>query len=759
MDRVDEHPATYDSAIEPSDAMEYDEDDDWEVKGTVTEAAEAAVVSAGRSSGVRPLARNLVDELDDVAKPEPAFGEDDGEDGAKDFPKATDATLQPTGIRPPLNGDTPAANKVLGRCVELMRTRCNWMRLFSPKMVRQAVWADLGRVLAAPIDSTSTFLVSRETEGLPRAMGCESQMYPSTMALADWSPTEAATALSNWKKKLRAAFGATTTGVAHLVFGGTTFPAPSETDPSQVPLPPTPQKGANEVKNGVFAAKGLASPYMQDSHMVTPRSVDRSDRLAKENEASFTTPNTRRTTVRPSEKKFKAREESSDSDEDRFDPDYYDGDQTGEWARQVRELSAANGRSNTPRLEIATHLPLGNIKPILGTRNKSERSMQWLRKFMYEMKGTHTPTNEWCMAFEISLQDGALHWYCQPPPPRKTKRTWKLLGDAFIKYYCSKFTQSAKARYYSAKREDKEHVCDYLIRLNGYARNAGVQFENGEREAKDHVDHFLDTCDDRGLEERLCHARLKDIHDLEEMINDILRSREMKTAREPSVRRHRSQYNDRRRENRSNEGTRSGFGRERRHRDDGRRRERRDEPPYRSRITLVEALADVVTALNIRSSDGDFEDSQSAHGYGRDATEAAGQRDTSYDADEYSDAESDSSEVSADAHGHVDATNDNERRAAAAGTFARPDNRRQSGGGNQFQRDREGRRQYGPCVACNSPYHSVHYCNRRCKLCKQVHNAGKCDALRELTSLLRSKVDKKDLTPELQSLVFGGHLN
>ncbi|KAE8879445.1 hypothetical protein PF003_g36449 [Phytophthora fragariae] len=40
--------------------------------------------------------------------------------------------------------------------------------------------------------------------------------------------------------------------------------------------------------------------------MVTPRSVDRSDRLAKENEASFTTPNTRRTTVRPPEKKFES---------------------------------------------------------------------------------------------------------------------------------------------------------------------------------------------------------------------------------------------------------------------------------------------------------------------------------------------------------------------------------------------------------------------------------------------------------------------
>ncbi|KAE9230406.1 hypothetical protein PF005_g3488 [Phytophthora fragariae] len=404
MESIDEHPVTYDSVFESSDAKEDDEGDDWEVRGTVTEAAEAAVVSAGRSSGVRPLARNLVDELDDVAKPEPAFDEDDDENGVKDFPMVAEAMIQPTGILPPLNGDTPVANKVLGRCVELTRTKSNWMRQFSPKMVRQAVWANLGRVLAAPINSTSTFQVYRETD-----------------------LTEATAALTKWKKKLRVAFGATTAGVAHLV----KFPAPTETDPSRVPLPLTPQKGTGDFKGGIFAAKELALPYTQDSHMVTPRSVHRCDRLAKENEASFTTPNTRRTTVGHPEKRFEAREESSDIDEDRFDPDYYDGDLTGEWTRQVRELNAANGRGNTPRLEIATHLPFGNIKPFLGTRDKSERSMPWLRKFTYEMKGTHTPTNEWCMAFELSLQDGAHHWSRQLP--RKMKRTWKLLCDAFIK--------------------------------------------------------------------------------------------------------------------------------------------------------------------------------------------------------------------------------------------------------------------------------------------------------------------------------------
>ncbi|OWZ12993.1 LOW QUALITY PROTEIN: hypothetical protein PHMEG_00013755 [Phytophthora megakarya] len=109
-----------------------------------------------------------------------------------------------------------------------------------------------------------------------------------------------------------------------------------------------------------------------------------------------------------------------------------------------------------------THLPLDNIKSFSGYRNKSEKSI-----------------------------------------------------DAFIKYYCSIFNPSAKALYYTAKREDKEHVCNYLNRQNGYARNAG--FESGGRDAKDHVELFLDPCDDRGLENRLCHVRSK----LESSVADL----------------------------------------------------------------------------------------------------------------------------------------------------------------------------------------------------------------------------------------------
>ncbi|POM61340.1 hypothetical protein PHPALM_29658 [Phytophthora palmivora] len=348
------------------------------------------------------------------------------------------------------------------------------------------------------------------------------------------------------------------------------------------------------------------------------------------------------------------------------------------------------------------------------------------------MKGTHTPPNEWCMAFELSLQDGALHWYRQ-----------LLLSDAFIKYYCSRFTQSAKARYYSAKREDKEHVCDYLNRLNGYARNAGVQSENGGRDAKDHVEHVLDTCDDRGLEERLCHVRVKDIHDLKDMVNDILRRRERKTSRESSGRRHKNQEDRRRHDGRRTEGSRDSYRRDRHDRE-----RRRDDS--RPRVTNV--LTELVAELNMGDTTRPRSNRPEMRHHGYDSTETSSEDERRRDGSRCSSESSDSDSSPDGEYGHVAAANDSERRAAAEGMFARSDHRHPRGGNGHFNKDRGyGRDNRQRQYVCRTPW--------RCKLCKQVHDAGKCDALNELTNLLRSKVEKKDHIPEMQSLVFGNHLN
>ncbi|OWZ08416.1 hypothetical protein PHMEG_00019051 [Phytophthora megakarya] len=657
MTPITERSMSFDDSVDYSDAKEDDEDDYLEEKAPVSELSEGAVVSVGHSAGLRALARNLAEKLEEVAGPA-MDSDNDGSDGAKPSAATGKTTSQSIGFWPPINGDTPGGNKVIGKTLELMMTNGSRMQMFGTTLVRQAVWMNLGGALVVPFDSTSTRQVAQDTVRLLRAMGCEPRRFPSDAALDDWAPADAGTDLRKWKKKLRAALGVEEIASGRQVVARQAFmPA----DPSQVPLPQTPVK-QNESSTGVFGSKG--SPYMHDSHMMTTRSASRHDRVVKGNEVSRPIPNTYKGPAQQSDRHYDLNEDSSDVGKDLLDVDHLEGDLTEEWA-------AREEKNSTPKLDITTHLPLGNIKSFSSYRNKmtSHFHIRDERNAYYTQRLVHGD--------ELSLQDGALHWYRQLP--RKTRCTWKLLSDAFIKCYCSKFNQSAKARYYSAKREDKEHMCDYLNRLNGYACNAGVQFENGGREAKDHVEHFLDTCDDRGLEERLCHVRVKDIHNLEDRINDILKRRDRKTKHDSSARRSSGQDGGRRRDSSRNEDSGSSYRRDSHYRDD----RCRDESPYRPRITLAEALSDLVTALNETST------SQSGlHDHGYEPNEDSfGDGERCDDEDRYSNGGSEYDYAGEDERGHVAAANDHERRAAAEGTFARSDNRRSKGDGH-FNNDR-----------------------------------------------------------------------
>ncbi|GMF46673.1 unnamed protein product [Phytophthora fragariaefolia] len=96
---------------------------------------EDAVMFAGRSGGVHPLSRNFVDEFNGDDGPKPAYGdfEDDG-DNSKSPIVTTQVTEQATGNRPPLDGDTQAANKVPGKCYEDIKAS-DWGELFEPTMI------------------------------------------------------------------------------------------------------------------------------------------------------------------------------------------------------------------------------------------------------------------------------------------------------------------------------------------------------------------------------------------------------------------------------------------------------------------------------------------------------------------------------------------------------------------------------------------------------------------------------------------------
>ncbi|OWZ03656.1 Eukaryotic/viral aspartic protease [Phytophthora megakarya] len=249
-------------AHESGEAME--EDYDLEEKEDIPEDA---ILTTG--SGTRPLARNLMEELDEVVGPEPAFGDDDEErddddEDSKQAVTTSQVTKQKTGYRPPMNGDTPAANKVLGHTYEEMMEKSTWNRLFEPKRIRQAVWADLSHELVVAVTATTTGQVARDTS---------------------WIPAEAGADLWKWKRKLRVGFGVTDIHYPQPPIGKTAgggvepskIPLPKT--PSKIPLPKTPSKGFNTVpkSHGVFSKSGDETPYFQDSHMITPKSSGRKE--------------------------------------------------------------------------------------------------------------------------------------------------------------------------------------------------------------------------------------------------------------------------------------------------------------------------------------------------------------------------------------------------------------------------------------------------------------------------------------------------
>ncbi|OWZ01911.1 Eukaryotic/viral aspartic protease [Phytophthora megakarya] len=138
------------------------------------------------SGGERLLVRNIADEFGEIDSLEPA--EDNVDDFNEYSKSSTNMAQLPTkkdGHRPPINGDTPVANKTTGQCLNAMQETNTWIQLFSPKPARQAVWTELVEELSYPVNSSSTEQVTADTVSLLTAMGMTTHAYPSKLALED----------------------------------------------------------------------------------------------------------------------------------------------------------------------------------------------------------------------------------------------------------------------------------------------------------------------------------------------------------------------------------------------------------------------------------------------------------------------------------------------------------------------------------------------------------------------------------------------
>ncbi|GMF50452.1 unnamed protein product [Phytophthora fragariaefolia] len=519
-----------------------------------------------------------------------------------------------------------------------------------------------------------------------------------------------------------------------------------ESDPSRVPLTKTleTRKGKKEVFR---ATKG--TPYYEDSHMQTPKTLKgRGARYAEFYDAAD-----------------EAELGGDDSDDGR---DYRDGAEDSAkdviWRLSLDDAERDRGQY----LEVRSHASLDKIAEFEGKRYRSDDSLQWLKRFIYEMKGARMPQDSWCEPFSLCLGRAAKGWYRQLPKktpfslclgraakswyrqlPKKTQRRWNLLSEAFLDYYYPHFDQSARTRYYSARRKENEPTCDFLLQLNGYTRTAKIQYGKGGADAFDHVEHFLLNCGDDDIMDLLYPMRLDDIKRVEKIINTKILDAKRKQQR-GRLSGSRSRDGRRVESHRRPEATRLNESRKSDRRDD-RREYRRDDWRTRREDGRDRRVTVAVTS-----------DDEEADKVGCQPSRRLGQLDyddgdSDYGREDYLDSEEESD------HDYIDAGLANEKSRSGnsredsarpqrnsartqwnstgpQGNSARqqpnsashwnpvnpPPDRHSRVGRSSDRHDNYGRRgdsrerpQYGPCAACGGQGHSVHFCRKRCKFCSK----------------------------------------
>ncbi|OWZ01828.1 Eukaryotic/viral aspartic protease [Phytophthora megakarya] len=259
-----------------------------------------------------------------------------------------------------------------------MQETSKWIQLFAPKPARQAVWSELVEELSYPVNSTST-------EQVTAVVTADGDGYGYTRLSIKDSTSRLVADRGRWRiagrRNSKQSLAVKAWGLA-----GNRWPE---------------LLVRSERPTAVDSKEGDQSPYFQDSHMITPRSANRQRRLVSEIQHEEHTANIHQRTSRRSTARTTRDDNPSDDDDGPFD--FY-GDQTTELAQQIREITEMEVLNSTPLIELLQHRPLTQITPFRGRLDESENSMQWLRGFVYEMKGTHTPPNE-CSLAPSSIQE------------------------------------------------------------------------------------------------------------------------------------------------------------------------------------------------------------------------------------------------------------------------------------------------------------------------------------------------------------------
>ncbi|POM64180.1 Hypothetical protein PHPALM_20326 [Phytophthora palmivora] len=210
-----------------------------------------------------------------------------------------------------------------------------------------------------------------------------------------------------------------------------------------------------------------------------------------------------------------------------YDPDDLDLDPPRRAAVASASATTTGRSTSVPRIQVSA---MSELKEFAGREGDEDRARAWLSKVKSAFMRDQAPDEEKCLVFGDLLAGSARNWYRQLS--RTTRSTWKDLLSSFQVQYCGRGVSVARQYYHARKRSD-ESPLEYLYRLNVAGLRARLQITDGPTEVRrEHVEHFIETLDDRDLADHLALLRtLLRIPDAD-TLEEALRSRQRAKARQ-----------------------------------------------------------------------------------------------------------------------------------------------------------------------------------------------------------------------------------
>ncbi|GMF19285.1 unnamed protein product [Phytophthora fragariaefolia] len=178
-----------------------------------------------------------------------------------------------------------------------------------------------------------------------------------------------------------------------------------------------------------------------------------------------------------------------------YDPDDLDLGRPARASVATTTATTANQAINTPRIPVSA---MSELKEFAGKDGDEDRARTWLGKVKSVFILDQAPDQEKCLVFGDLLTGPARNWYHQ------------------------------LSRTHPQTRSD-ESPLEYLHRLNVAGLRTRLQIKDGPQEVRrEHVEHFIETLDDRDLADKLVLLRIPDADILEE----VLRSRQRAKSRQ-----------------------------------------------------------------------------------------------------------------------------------------------------------------------------------------------------------------------------------